>query len=37
MKIGVLGTGILGRTHAARLAQLGHDVYMGTRDVIKAV
>jgi predicted dinucleotide-binding enzyme len=37
MKIGVMGTGIVGRTHAARLAQLGHDVYMGTRDITKAV
>jgi predicted dinucleotide-binding enzyme len=36
MKIGVLGTGLVGRAHAARLAQLGYDVYMGTRDVTKA-
>jgi predicted dinucleotide-binding enzyme len=33
MRIAVLGTGIVGRTLAARLAGLGHDVVMGTRDV----
>lgn len=33
MKIGVLGTGIVGRSHAARLTELGHQVIMGTRDV----
>jgi predicted dinucleotide-binding enzyme len=27
----------VGRTNAARLAQLGHDVYIGTRDVSKAM
>ncbi|MEU9111676.1 NAD(P)-binding domain-containing protein [Streptomyces sp. NPDC048483] len=32
MKIAVLGTGGGGRAHAARLAELGHDVYVGTRD-----
>lgn len=32
MKIAVLGTGIAGRTLAAALAGLGHDVVMGTRD-----
>ena len=32
MKIAVLGTGIVGRTIAGRLAQLGHDVAIGTRD-----
>ncbi|HEY3418946.1 MAG TPA: NAD(P)-binding domain-containing protein [Methanomassiliicoccales archaeon] len=37
MKIGVLGTGSVGRANAARLAQLGHEVYMGTRDVPKAM
>jgi predicted dinucleotide-binding enzyme len=37
MKIGVLGTGSVGRMNAGRLAQLGHDVYMGTRDVTKAM
>ncbi|GGX98137.1 NADPH-dependent F420 reductase [Streptomyces hiroshimensis] len=32
MKIAVLGTGGGGRAHAARLAELGHDVVVGTRD-----
>jgi predicted dinucleotide-binding enzyme len=31
MKIGVLGTGIVGTTIGARLAQLGHQVMMGSR------
>lgn len=33
MKIAVLGTGMVGRTLAACLAGLGHDVVVGTRDV----
>jgi predicted dinucleotide-binding enzyme len=33
MKIAVLGTGIVGRTLSSRLAGLGHDVVIGTRDV----
>jgi 8-hydroxy-5-deazaflavin:NADPH oxidoreductase len=32
MKIGVLGTGNVGQTVAARLAELGHAVVVGTRD-----
>ena len=28
---------MVGRTHSARLAQLGHDVCIGTRDVSKAL
>lgn len=32
MKIAVLGTGLVGRTLAAALAGLGHDVTIGTRD-----
>ena len=32
MKIAVLGTGSVGRTMAARFADLGHDVAIGTRD-----
>ena len=32
MKIGVLGTGTVGRALAARLAELGHEVMIGTRD-----
>ena len=31
MKIGILGTGMVGRAHAAKLASLGHDVVIGTR------
>jgi 8-hydroxy-5-deazaflavin:NADPH oxidoreductase len=33
MHVAVLGTGMVGRTLAARLASLGHEVRMGTRDV----
>jgi predicted dinucleotide-binding enzyme len=33
MKIAVLGTGMVGRAHAARLVELGHDVTVGTKDV----
>jgi hypothetical protein len=33
MKIGVLGTGMVGQTISARLIELGHDVMVGTRDV----
>ena len=32
MKISVLGTGSVGRTLAGRLAALGHEVVVGTRD-----
>lgn len=32
MKIGVLGTGPVGQTIAAKLAELGHGVFVGTRD-----
>src|SRR5688500_13361935 len=32
MKAGVLGTGSVGQTVAAKLAELGHDVVVGTRD-----
>jgi predicted dinucleotide-binding enzyme len=31
MKIGVLGTGVAGRTIAAKLLELGHDVRVGSR------
>jgi 8-hydroxy-5-deazaflavin:NADPH oxidoreductase len=37
MRIGVLGTGIVGRSHAARLVDLGHEVVMGTRDVSRSL
>lgn len=33
MKIAVLGTGGGARAHTARLLELGHEVYVGTRDV----
>ncbi len=33
MKIAVLGTGMVGRALAGRLAELGHEVTVGTRDV----
>lgn len=33
MKIGILGTGEVGRVHAAKLVGLGHEVMVGTRDV----
>jgi predicted dinucleotide-binding enzyme len=32
VKIAVMGTGMVGRAIAVRLAQLGHDVVIGTRD-----
>jgi len=32
MRIAVLGTGVVGRTLAARLDELGHEVVIGTRD-----
>ena len=31
MKIGVLGTGVVGQTIAGKLVELGHDVMMGAR------
>ena len=33
MKIAVLGTGMVGQSLAGRLAELGHEVTVGTRDV----
>jgi predicted dinucleotide-binding enzyme len=33
MKIGVLGTGMVGRAHAGKLAAAGHEVKIGTRNV----
>ncbi len=33
MKIAVLGTGMVGKTLAGKVASLGHEVSMGTRDV----
>ncbi len=37
MRIAVLGTGSVGRAHAGKLADLGHDTRMGTRDVERAM
>jgi predicted dinucleotide-binding enzyme len=37
MKIGVLGTGTVGRMLAARLSELGHEVMLGTRDPVKTL
>ena len=34
MRVAVLGTGMVGRAMAARLAELGHDVRLGTRDPV---
>jgi 3-hydroxyisobutyrate dehydrogenase-like beta-hydroxyacid dehydrogenase len=31
VKIGVLGMGVVGRTIAAKLVELGHDVRVGSR------
>jgi predicted dinucleotide-binding enzyme len=33
MKVAVLGTGMVGRSLAGKLAELGHEVTIGTRDV----
>ena len=33
MKIGILGTGMVGQTLGAKLEELGHEVMVGTRDV----
>jgi 8-hydroxy-5-deazaflavin:NADPH oxidoreductase len=35
MKIGVFGTSVVGQTISGKLAELGHDVMVGTRDVAK--
>jgi hypothetical protein len=32
MKIGILGSGTVGQTVGAKLVQLGHEVYMGSRE-----
>jgi 8-hydroxy-5-deazaflavin:NADPH oxidoreductase len=37
MRIAVLGTGMVGQAIAARLAVLGHDVAVGTRDVAETM
>lgn len=33
MKIGIIGTGVVGKTIAAKLADIGHDAMIGTRNV----
>ncbi|HBY23902.1 MAG TPA: NADP oxidoreductase, partial [Propionibacteriaceae bacterium] len=35
MNITVLGTGVVGRTLAGRLAEVGHTVWLGTRDTAR--
>jgi predicted dinucleotide-binding enzyme len=37
MKLGIIGTGIVGQTIAAKLSEIGHDVMIGTRDVDKTL
>ncbi len=37
MRVGVVGTGAVGQTLAAKIASLGHEVMMGTRDVQAAL
>lgn len=39
MKIGVLGTGIVGQTLGSKMVQIGHEVLMGSRDAanLKAI
>ena len=34
MRIAMLGTGMVGRTLGGRLAELGHEVRLGTRDPV---
>ena len=37
MVVAVLGTGMVGQAHAERMAELGHEVTIGTRSVKKAL
>lgn len=37
MKIAVLGTGMVGRSHAKKLTSLGHEVVVGTHDIEKTL
>src|SRR6266498_1787443 len=37
LKVGVLGTGAVGRAVGGKLMELGHDVVFGTRDVAKTM
>lgn len=35
MKVGILGSGIVGQTIGGKLVELGHDIIIGTRDAGK--
>ena len=37
MKVGIIGTGMVGQAIGGKLAELGHDVMFGTRDVEKTL
>lgn len=37
MRVGILGTGMVGRAIGARLVELGHDVLIGTRNVAQTL
>lgn len=37
MKIGIMGTGMVGQILAVKLAELGHEVTIGTRDVARTL
>lgn len=37
MKLGILGTGVVGQTIAAKLVDIGQEVMIGTRDVAKVM
>lgn len=37
MNIGILGTGMVGQVISGKLAQIGHDVMVGTRDVAETL
>ena len=37
MRFGILGTGVVGKTIAARLDAMGHDVVVGTRNPEKTL
>ncbi len=37
MRIGILGTGVVGLTISGKMAELGHAVMLGTRDVVRTM
>jgi predicted dinucleotide-binding enzyme len=37
LRVGIFGTGMVGQALASRLAELGHEVVIGTRDVAAAL